>query len=142
MKHPPASWITALMGVVVVAALPLLGHWARSHASPGCARDGVRVRPEFRVEVVDDEGHDHVFCSLRCAKLWLRDKPSPRAVVVTDEITGDRVDATKAFYVRSTVVTPTTTDDRVHVFRNQADAERHAQAYNGFLLTGAERPFR
>jgi hypothetical protein len=138
-RKPP--WATLLVGLVVVAGLPLAGHWARRHRAEGCALDGAAVNPAYRVEVVDASGHPHAFCCLRCAQIWLEDKPDPRAVTVTDEASGEPIDAAAAWFVRSSVVTMPTTGNRVHAFRTRADAERHADQFWGVVLSGSERPF-
>ena len=85
----------------------------------------------------------YLFCCVRCAEIWLRGQPSPpRAVLVTDEESGEELDASAAWYVRSSVVTTPATGNRVHVFRSRADAERHADAYGGTVLARSEAPFR
>jgi hypothetical protein len=152
MKHWQASWITALSGVVVAAVLPLAAHWARQHSQGGCALDGVPIHPNFRVEVVDHEGRTHVFCCVSCAESWLNAQPGlPQAILVTDEVSGQPVENAKAFFVRSSVVTPTgekpprltPANNRIHVFRNWADAEKHigTEEHRGTLLEEADRPF-
>jgi hypothetical protein len=88
------------------------------------------------------QGRSLAFCCVGCAESWLgRSGASPRAIYVTDEATGREIDAARAFYVRSLVVTTATKGDRVHAFERRADAEAHAAAYRGRLLTGPERPF-
>ena len=54
----------------------------------------------------------------------------------------EEVDAASAWFVRSQVVTNPVTGNRVHAFRNPDDARRHAEAFGGVLLSGAERPFQ
>jgi hypothetical protein len=135
------TWFPAALGLVVVVGLPVLAHWLRREAAGGCALDGVPIDPAYRVEVVDAEGHTHAFCCPACARMWLRGQPaSPRAVTVTDEATGRKIDAAAAHYVRSSVVTTPTTGNRIHVFASRADAERHAAAFAGAVLPDSERP--
>jgi hypothetical protein len=74
--------------------------------------------------------------------LWLdarRDRP--RAVLVTDEATGEEYETTEVIFVRSSVVTQAATGNRVHAFRNRRDAEKHAAGAGGRILEGADRPF-
>lgn len=92
---------------------------------------------------MDGCGDQHLFCCVRCAEIWLRGQPAPpRAVAVTDEATGEEIDASAAWYVRSSIVTMTVTGNRIHVFRNRTEAERHAEAYGGTVLGRSEEPFR
>jgi hypothetical protein len=129
------------MGLLVVVGLPLAGHWARRHAAEGCALDGMRIDPAYRVEVVDARGYPHAFCCIRCGQRWLKNEPPPRAITVTDEASGQAIAADKAWYVASSVVTMPVTGNKVHTFRERADAERHAEQFWGAILPDAEKPF-
>ena len=137
-----AQWITGLIGLLLAAALPGIGHLARRVPAGRCALDGVAIEPLYRVRVEDDQGRDHEFCCIHCAELWLgRQQAKPRAVYVTDEAGGREIDAPSAYFVRSAVDTTPTVGNRVHAFARRADAERHAAAARGRLLSDAERPF-
>jgi len=134
-------WLSTLAGLVVVVGLAAAAQWARHGTQEGCALDGSRIDPIYRVDIVDDRGESHAFCCPTCARLWLARRPDPpRAITVTDEASGERIDAAGAYYVRSAVVTRPTTGNRVHVFRSRADAEKHAEAFGGVVLP--EAPFR
>ena len=91
--------------------------------------------------VVDGRGDARAFCCVRCAQLWLATQPTPRLIAVTDEADGEAIDADAAYYVRSFVVTTPAVGNRIHVFRSKDDAEKHAAAHGGTVLTGAEKPF-
>ena len=137
-----SEWIIGLVLLLAAAALPLAGHWARRDAGRSCAYDGVAIDPIYRVRVVDHRGGDHEFCCIRCAEFWQEgQKAAPRAIYVTGEADGKEVDAEAAYFVRSSVVTTPTTGNRIHAFRNRAEAERHAGAVGGTILSGPERPF-
>jgi len=136
-------WLSALAGLAVVVTLALVAHWARGRPAQGCALDGAKIDPVYRVEIVDGQGQGHDFCCLVCARLWLdRQTTRPQAIRVTDEASGETIDAATAFFVRSSVVTRPTTGNRVHVFRNRSDAEKHADLFGGFVLPEAEGPFQ
>jgi hypothetical protein len=138
------SWALLLLaGALLVVGLPLAGKWARRHDGPRCELDGLKIEPLYRVRVVDAGGADHLFCCVRCARRWAeRQADSPRAVYVTDEAGGREVEAGAAYFVQSLVVTNPVTGNRVHAFRDRADADAHARAFRGAVLTGEERPFR
>lgn len=136
------SILLVLAGLLVAVGLPLVGTWARRHAPPRCELDGLAVEPPYQVRVVDGAGGSHRFCCVRCATGWLaRQGETPAAVLVTDEAGGGEVDARSAYFVRSGVVTNSVTGNRVHAFRDRADAEQHARDCGGTLLEGAARPF-
>jgi hypothetical protein len=137
-----AQGIAGLVGLLVVSGLPLLGHWLRRQPEARCALDGVALSPLYRVRILDQRGTSHAFCCVVCAELWCRRHPGEaQAIYVTDEATGEEVEAASAYFVRSLVVTTPPTQNRIHTFRSRADAERHADAAGGTLLDGAERPF-
>jgi len=138
-----SEWIIGLAFVCVLAALPLAGHWARRGAAQSCAFDGAIIDPIYRVRVGDADGQDLEFCCIGCAEQWLgRAVRQPRAILVTDEVGGEALDAATAFFVRSRVVTQRTTGNRIHAFRTRGDAEHHAASVSGRILDGSDRPFQ
>ncbi len=137
-----SEWITGLVYLLVLSVLPVAGHWARSGAARTCANDGGVIQLEYQVRIVDEHGNDVVFCCIHCAESWLKKQTTkPGAVWVTDETTGEEIDADLAHFVRSLVETNPVTHNRIHAFRSGSDAEKHARQYNGEVLAGADRPF-
>jgi hypothetical protein len=135
--------LLGLSGLLLALALPLAGHWLRQQPAGGCALDGARIDAAYRVRIVNGAGRDHCFCCIRCAELWLeRHRHGPQAVYVIDEASGEEMRAEGAYFVRSRVVTQPATLNRVHAFRDRADAERHADRFRGAVLADAERPFQ
>jgi hypothetical protein len=127
--------------VLLLAGLAALGSLARQSGRDGCALDGQSIDRVFRVRMMLRDETARSFCCIRCAELWRRWAARVRAVYVTDEVTGREIDASLAWFVRSSVVTRPSTGNRVHAFARRSDAERHARACNGTLLEGPERPF-
>ena len=142
MNVPARPWRTAAIGLAMIAALAVAGSVIRQRGRSGCALDGMAIDPHLRVRVLDSQQLSHDFCCIRCAQLWLDHQAQPpRAIYVTDEKTGEEIEAGQAFFVRSRVVTVAATQNRLHAFADRADADRHAQLYSGRILTDAERPF-
>jgi hypothetical protein len=136
-------WPFLAGGLLVVVGLPLIGAWVRHSGEPGCALDGAVVVPDYRVEVEDADGNRHVFCCVRCVQIWLADQASPpRSITVTDEESGESVEASRAWYVRNWVVTTPATGNRIHVFRRRAKAESYSAEKQGIVLPRSEFPFR
>ena len=136
------TYAWGLLGLVVVIGLPLAGWQARRTARSGCTLDGTTIDPAYRVEVVEDDGHAYDFCCPRCAVIWLGQQPTPPAAIkVTDETSGALIDASVAWYVRSSIVTVPNTGNRLHAFRDRADAERHAGSFQGAVLPTSENLF-
>jgi hypothetical protein len=142
MTPRSVRWLLAAAGLAVIVGLPLAGKWARRRPVDACALDGAAVDPRFRVRIVGAQGHDREFCCIQCATAWLAQQPAaPRAVFVTDEVSGQEIDPASAWFVRSGVVTVPHTGNQIHVFRDRADAARHAESGHGEILTEAEKPF-
>lgn len=142
MNPKKSRWLLVLASLLVVVGLPLAGKWARRHAEPRCDLDGLTIEPLYQVRVVDRAGRTHRFCCVHCAGLWLaRQESGPEAVYVTDEVSGEAIDSRSAYFVESAVVTNPITGNRVHVFRERADAREHVRDHGGSELTGADRPF-
>jgi hypothetical protein len=141
--NSPRSRLLLLLGcLLVVVGLPLAGKWLRRQRGPRCTLDGLAIEPLYEVRIVDSAGAAQRFCCIHCAVSWLaRRGERPGAIYVTDEVSGEEIDARSAHFVQSAVVTNPITRNRVHVFRDRADAEEHVRAFGGQLLTGAERPF-
>ncbi len=143
MTGGKGRWALLLVGLVVLVGLALVGHWARRPSGPVCALDGAPLVPDYQVEIVDAHGTTRSFCCVRCAEIWLRrEQGRPQAITVTDEASGEPIDAAQAWYVRSSVMTTPATRNCIHVFRSRADAEKHADAFAGAVLSESERPFR
>ena len=136
------QWQAGLAGLLVVVGLPVAGKLARGTREAGCALDGVEIEAMFRVRIVDDERQAHEFCCIRCAEYWMERRAIElTAIYVTDEVSGKEIEASSAYFVRSSVITMPTTGNRIHVFQDRSDAERHASMLRGTVLLGSERPF-
>jgi endogenous inhibitor of DNA gyrase (YacG/DUF329 family) len=137
------SIFIAILGLLVLALLPVLGRWARDGNVPRCPVDGAVVEPLYRVRVSMPSGQSREFCCVRCAEVWLEGQAvEPDAVTVTDEATGKEIDSSRAYFVRSRVVTAPVAGNRVHVFEGPTAAAAHAAAHGGRVLADDEEPFR
>lgn len=140
MKSP---WWLSLAGLMLLMGVAVLGRWLRPGAENRCALDGGTLEPLYQIRIVDGQGASHLFCCVRCAELWLVRQPTAPAVIwATDEAGGGELEISKAYFVRSGIVTTPTTGNRIHVFKNRGDAEIHARENRGKLLQGEERPFK
>lgn len=142
MNPERSAWIVRSIGLLIVIGLPILGTWLRRQSDEVCALDGIPLDPLFEVQMVDAHDVQRRFCCLQCARWWIeRASETPKQVLVTDETSGRLFDAGSANYVRSGVITNASTGNRVHVFKNKSDAEKHAQVSRGTILSGSEQPF-
>jgi len=139
---PRVSWLAVTAGLLIVVGLPVVAHLVRESRQQGCTLDGARIDPVYEVYVVDELGNGHRFCCLRCAQIWIRHRPvAPQSIFVTDEATGQSTSASAAWFVRSSLVTTQATGNDIHAFRTRADADKHAAAFWGTVLSDAELPF-
>jgi len=139
---PKSWWLSGLAGLVIVTAIPVVGHLIRGDREGRCAWDGLKIEPIYQVRIVEKPGITDQFCCLQCAEFWLeRRGRKPIDIFVTDESSGMEIEASDAFYVRSAVATNPVTGDHRHVFRAFEDAKKHAESAHGRQLLGDERPF-
>ncbi len=104
--------------------------------------DGVALDPAFRVRVAEDGGATHAFCGVTCAESWIALRRAvPALVLVTDGVSGRAIDARTAWFVRTLGNVSDGAPDAIRVFERKEDAERHAHAHGGRVLTGSGRPF-
>lgn len=115
-----------------------------------CALDAIKIEPIYQVDIT--LGNQHVgsstpsadgktlkFCCIGCARKWLTgNKGKVEYITVTDEVTGKRIDASIAYFVESSIVTNQSTGNRIHVFADKADAEKHAKEFGGNII---QNPF-
>ena len=114
---------------------PLLVRYAA--LAERCVFDGAPVGANYRVRI-----GDRTFCGVRCAESWLaRAGATPAAIRVTDCVTGRELDAHAAWYVRTLGGAWEDAPDSIRVFASEEAARRHAEAYAGELLRGAQTPF-
>lgn len=107
-----------------------------------CNLDGVAVRADFRVRVVQRNGSERTFCGVRCAEQWLdRSRATVRSITLVDCVSGREIAADRAWFLDTMVGLDEDVPDYVRVFATREEAERHARAYGGTILAGDRRPF-
>ena len=113
--------------LAIVVGLPFAAHYGRPGRQDRCYFNGNRIEPDYKVRVVDAKDMDYTFCCILCAEQWLgRDSAVGHQIYVTDESSGREIEAAKAVFVRSSVVTNHVTGNRIHAFASPLDATRHA----------------
>jgi hypothetical protein len=121
--------------------MPFAGKWLRRHEPPRCSLHGVAITPLYRVRIEGASGVRQ-FCCIRCAASWMaRRGERPARIEVTDEASGELIDARDAYFVENSVITNPVTGNRVHAFRNKQDADASARLFAGFICKGGDRPF-
>lgn len=126
----------AIIVIVTSLMLALAASFLKKTEGDRCALDASRIEPIYQVDITPADGGTVKFCCVECAKKWLSaNKRTVRAVTVTDETTGGRLDASIAYFVESLIVTNPSTGNRIHVFAEKADAERHAKEFGGTVIT-------
>jgi hypothetical protein len=140
---PRRHAVQVLVALFLVAALPFVAALLRGTGAPRCALDGRVLDTRSIVAVTTADEVVHAFCSVVCAESWLEAlRPDVTHILVTDEVGGRTLPASRAYFVRSRVPTPTPSQDPIHVFADEAQAREHAGRHRGIVLEGALRPFR
>jgi len=130
-----------ILVLLLAAAVTIAAPFTRRDTER-CTLDGVDVRAEFRVRVIDEQGTGRSFCGVRCAGRWIeRSKSSPQEIHVTDVTSGEELLASKATFVHDIQGWTENVPDFIRVFANESEASRHVSAFGGELLSGAEVPF-
>jgi hypothetical protein len=110
------------------------------HASSRCSLDGSRIQPLHEVIIVLQDKSVHRFSSIISARIWFRENGEQASNIrVTDETTGEKIDAGQAFYAESEVITTPHTRNKIHVFGRREAAELHALKFRGKLV---KSPFK
>ncbi len=109
-----------------------------------CRLDGTAIIPISRVVLVDSNGEKSLFCSLCCAKTWLeshkeiisRLKAGKASLTVVDEISGQEIDVSLAYWVESEEYSRRENKCRTHVFSDKKAAARYLRQHQGKELPG------
>ncbi|MFH1629821.1 MAG: hypothetical protein ABIE47_14020 [Pseudomonadota bacterium] len=131
-----------LIGDLIIAAIisVLVAYPHHIYASSKCSLDGSRIQPLYEVIIVLREKSIRRFSSIISSRIWFRENSEKvSAILVTDEATGEKIDAGQAFYVESEVVTTPHTRNSIHVFGQREAAELHALKFSGNLVNN---PFK
>jgi len=131
-------WIILLITFVIIS----LGSGCkgeRKSIENHCDYDGVKIEPIYAVYFTFQDGTEKKFCSIACASLSFPElKSRIKEVVVVDERSGTKINASQALFVESEVVTVPHVKNRIHVFANKEDALKHIQTFKGNWV---ENPF-
>jgi len=130
---------TALFVILVVISLALGCQGERKSMEDRCDYDGVKIEPIYAVYFTLQDGTEKKFCSIACASMSFSAlKKQIREVRVVDEPSGNKINASEAFFVESDVVTVSHVKNRIHVFAKREDALKHIQKFKGNWV---ENPF-
>lgn len=118
----------------------ILAFGCKKSDTPGrCDYDGAKIEPIYTVYFTLQDGTEKKFCSIICASMSFREiKRQIIEVMVVDEASEKKINASQAFFVESEVITTLHVRNRIHVFSNREDAERHLKRFNGRWV---ENPF-
>jgi len=131
-----------LVGALIIATIisVLVAYSQHIYASSRCSLDGSRIQPLYEVIIVLQDKSIRRLSSIISARIWFRENSEQVAtILVTDEATGEKIDAGQAFYVESEVITTPHTRNKIHVFGQREAAELHALEFRGKLVS---HPFK
>jgi hypothetical protein len=119
---------------IIIGCVFLFFGWFLKQRAPGarCDYDGVNIQPLNEVSFILQDCSEKKFCSMICAlRAVAQYNEKIKSILVTDEITGRKVKAEKAFFVESSVLTFPYVRNNVHVFASEESAQRHQNQYKG-----------
>lgn len=113
-------------------------------SSETCRVDGTGIVPITRVVLIDEKGEESLFCSLCCAKTWLtgHEELIPQlaagkaSLTVVDEISGQEIDASLAYWIKSKEYSRQENRCQNHVFSDKQAASKHLRQHQGEELPG------
>jgi hypothetical protein len=130
----------ALFFIFVIIFLTLSCQRERKSVASLCDYDGAKIEPLYAVHFTLQDSKEKKFCSIVCASMSYSElKKKVKEVMVVDEVSEKKISASQAFFVESEVITTLHVKNRIHVFSNRRDAERHLKRFNG---KWTENPFR
>ena len=120
------------------AALTIFALVSRAQVRGGgpdrCSFDGAVIEPIHRVDLMEETTPTASFCSIACALAWPAHPataPHPAWWRVRDEVTGLPLDASRATFVASRIVTVPARSERIHVFADPTAAMGHCVQFGG-----------
>jgi hypothetical protein len=132
-------WMTLFI-IFLVTPLAVGCQEERKSIEGRCEYDGVKIEPLYAVYFILQDGTGKKFCSIACASLSFSElKSRIKEVMVVDERSGTKINASQALFVESDVVTVPHVNNRIHVFGNREDAIKHLNKFKGKWV---ENPFR
>jgi ribosomal protein L24E len=135
---PNKRWITLFI-IFVIIFLVLGCQGERKSIESRCDYDGMKIEPIYAVYFILQDGTEKKFCSIACASMSFSAlKKQIREVRVVDEPSGNKINASEAFFVESDIVTVPHVKNRIHAFGRGEDAMKHLEKFNGRRV---ENPF-
>ncbi len=109
-----------------------------------CRLDGTGIVAISRVVLVDESGEEYLFCSLCCTASWLLNHPElshqlengKAHLTVVDELSGQEIDASLAYWVESNEYSRAENKCRVHVFSDKQSASKYLRRHQGQEFPG------
>lgn len=130
------KWIKSSIFLILMVAIALGSSiYKKTHKIEKCDFDGVHIKPVYQVDIILKNDAVKRFDSIYCAYMWLsQNKDAVSYIRVTDEVTGEKIDSSIAYYVESEIITNNVNNNKVHAFLKLEDAEKHAKSYKGKIV--------
>ena len=133
-------WVIIIF--VTIGLIAVTGTLLKKHTGIRCDFDGTRIQPIYEVKITFEDNTIEQFCSVVCALLHLKNETKKfKYITVVDEVSGNKIDPSLAFFVESDVLTIPHVKNNIHVFAKKEDAQRHATQFNGKLISDPFRKF-
>lgn len=131
-------FLSAIILAVNTSTIVVSSHYRNTPSI--CSLDGSAIHPLYEVTIIKKDNSSLRFSCIVSAQIWLRENSKEVFyILVTDEPSGEKINASDAYYVASDVITTPHTGNGIHVFGKKSLAQEHARAFNGKLI---KIPFR
>lgn len=131
-------FIGALIIAVSISTLVVVSQ--HSYPSLRCSLDGSQIQSLYEVIIIQKDKSSRKFSCVISAQIWFRiNSERVSSILVTDELTGEKIKAEHVFYVVSEVITTPHTGNKIHVFAKRSTARLHARQFKGELV---KNPFQ
>lgn len=109
-----------------------------------CIVDGTGLIPISRVTLTNEQGEISLFCSLCCAKTWIEEheelipqlQSGKASITVVDEISGQEIDASMAYWVKSNEYSRRENKCQSHVFSDKQAASKYLRQHQAEEIPG------
>lgn len=133
----PTKQVLYIFLIFLVGGLIALASTFETRPDARCAVDSTPIYPITEITIESIKGETVQFCSVCCAQTWLSENQNDgMSITVTDEVSGEKLDASLAFWVVSESYSRRESGCKIHAFKEQAEAARHILQYNGSELSG------
>jgi hypothetical protein len=138
--HNKVIFITLIVLLLGTSSL-LIYRYAGRTTEHRCAYDGLEIDPRYEVRFALENGNFVRLSSINTAiQAFDQYENDVREILVTDEDSGRQIEAEKAYFVESRLISIPHARNRIHAFASIEAARSHRDEFSGHLITNPLSP--